>query len=109
MNLLPFLSTLLICVYFDIFFIVITEDLNDSNKKSFSYIQDPCANTKTGFGYSMSSKHKNSGSINFVKGETINVQNNQNSDKNNTITKHQKEPSPNCDMNKGSNAIIFWN
>lgn len=93
---------ILIICFFDV-----TEDLtNDTNLKSFSYVQDPCANIKTGFGYSVSSKHKNGGSINFIKGETINVQNNQNSDKNNVITKHQKEPITNCDIKKG-NAIIF--
>jgi hypothetical protein len=88
-------------------FIVITEDQNnDSNEKSFSYVQDPCANVKTGFGYSVSSKSINGGSINFIKGETINLKNNQNSDKNNVTSKQQKESITNCDIKKG-NAIIF--
>ncbi|KAF0767033.1 formin-binding protein 4-like [Aphis craccivora] len=54
-----------------------SEDLDDQkselNEKSLSYVQDPSANIKIGFGYSVSSNHKNGGSINFVKGETINV------------------------------------
>lgn len=71
------------------------------NEKSFSYIQDSCANMKTGFGYSTSSKHTNGGSINFVKRETINVQNNQNFDKN-CITNQQKDCIKNCDAKKGT-------
>ncbi|XP_060866511.1 formin-binding protein 4-like [Metopolophium dirhodum] len=80
------------------------EDLDDqkseSNEKTLSYVQDPCANIKIGFGYSVSSKHKNGGSINFVKGETINVHDNHNSNKNNVFSKHEKETIKNCDMKK---------
>uniref|UniRef100_A0A2S2QB47 WW domain-containing protein n=1 Tax=Sipha flava TaxID=143950 RepID=A0A2S2QB47_9HEMI len=83
-----------------------TEDQNnDSNEKSFSYVQDPCANVKTGFGYSVSSKSINGGSINFIKGETINLKNNQNSDKNNVTSKQQKESITNCDIKKAKNDI----
>lgn len=71
------------------------------NEKSFSYVQDPCANMKTGFGYSMSSKHTNGNSIHFVKGETINVHNNQNSDIN-YVTNQQKDTIKNCDTKKGN-------
>lgn len=49
----------------------------------------------------MSSNHKNGGSINFVKGETINLQNNQISDKN-TIQKQPKDSIKNCDTIKGN-------
>jgi len=85
----------------------ITEDQKiDLNEKSFSYAQDPCANVKTGFGYSMSSKHKNGGSINFIKGETINLQTNQNSDKY-YVAKQQKDPINNCDTKKGKINIFI--
>lgn len=81
----------------------ITDDQKtDLDEKSFSYAQDPCANSKTGFGYSVSSKHKNGGSINFIKGETINLQNYQNSDKYNVVVKQQKDPIKNCDTRKGN-------
>jgi len=66
----------------------------------FSYAQDPCANEKTGFGYSVSSKHKNGGSISFVRGETINLQNNQTSDKNDVTI--QKDTMKNCDIKNGN-------
>lgn len=49
----------------------------------------------------MSSNHTIGGSINFIKGETINVQNNQNSDTNN-ITKQHKDSVKNCDTKKGN-------
>lgn len=72
------------------------------NVSNFSYAQDPCANQKTGLGYSVSSKNKNGGSINFIKGETINLPNNQNdSDKNKAVTKQQKDPVKNCDTING--------
>ncbi|VVC24264.1 Hypothetical protein CINCED_3A009900 [Cinara cedri] len=80
------------------------EKASDLNETPFSYVQDPCANTKTGFGYSVSTKHRNGSSINFVKGETINVQNNQNLDTNNVITK-QKDTIKNCDTNKAKSCI----
>lgn len=54
----------------------------------------------------MSSKSITGGTINFIKGETINLQNNQNSDKNNVVSKQQKELITNCDIKKG-NLIIF--
>lgn len=72
-----------------------------------SYVQDPCANIKTGFGYSVSTKHKNGGSINFVKGETINVQNNQVPDKNNLIIKSQVDTNKNYDTNTGNVKLNF--
>lgn len=79
------------------------------NEKTFSYVQDPCANIKTGFGYSVSSKHKNGSSINFVKGETINLQNNQNSDINNLdITKQQQNPTKTCDSKKGNTTTFSF-
>jgi len=88
------------------------EDPDDSddqkselNEKSFSYVQDPCANIKIGFGYSVSSNHKNGGSINFVKGETINVHDNHNTKKNNVLTKHEKDSIKNCDIKKTKNYI----
>lgn len=80
-----------------VFLFTVDDQKTDLSEKSFSYAQDPCANVKTGFGYSVSSKHKNGGSINFIKGETINLQNsNQNSDKYNG-KKQQKVPINNCD------------
>lgn len=80
---------------------MILDDQNsDLTEKSFSYVQDPCANLKTGFGYSVSSNHKNGGSINFVKGETINLQNNQISDKI-AVQKQPKDINKNCDTIKG--------
>jgi len=57
----------------------------------------------------MSSKHKNGGSINFVKGETINVHNNHNSDKNNVLTKHEKDTIQSCDMKKSNAVLIVLN
>lgn len=85
------------------------EDLDDQkselNEKTLSYVQDPCANIKIGFGYSVLSKHKNCGSINFVKGETINVHDNHNSDKNNFFTKYEKDTIKNCDIKKSKNHI----
>lgn len=81
---------------------MIPDDQNsDLTEKSFSYAQDPCANLKTGFGYSVSSNHKNGGSINFVKGETINLQNNLTSDKI-AIQKQPKDSIKNCDTIKGN-------
>lgn len=78
---------------------MLTDDQNsDLTENPFSYAQDPCANLKTGFGYSVSSKHTNEGSINFIKGETINLQN---SDKNN-IQKQQKDSLKSCDTIKGN-------
>ncbi|XP_025197460.1 formin-binding protein 4-like [Melanaphis sacchari] len=86
-----------------------SEDLDDQkselNEKSLSYVQDPCANIKIGFGYSVSSSYKKGGSINFVKGETINVHDNHNSNKNNILTKHEKDTIKNCDMKKSKNYI----
>lgn len=71
------------------------------NEKTLSYVQDPSANLKTGFGYSVPSKHTNGGSINFVKGETMNLQNNQIPDKTNVITKQQKDSIMHCDIKNG--------
>lgn len=83
------------------FLIFITDDQkSDLNVKSFSYVQDPCANIKTGFGYSESSKHINEGSINFVKGETINLQTNLSSVKNNVLIRQQNDPIKNCNNKK---------
>lgn len=87
---------------------MISDDQNSNlTEKSFSYAQDPCANLKTGFGYSVSCNHKNGGSINFVKGETINLQNNQNFDKN-TIQKQPKDPIKNCDTIKGNIKLNIY-
>lgn len=71
------------------------------NEQTLSYVQDPSANLKTGFGYSVPSKHTNGGSINFVKGETMNLQNNQIPDKTNVITKQQNDSIKHCDIKNG--------
>ncbi|XP_050523146.1 formin-binding protein 4-like [Daktulosphaira vitifoliae] len=47
---------------------------NEFDEQKLIYTHDPCANSKIGFGYKLSSKNKNTGSINFVKGETMNSQ-----------------------------------
>jgi len=73
--------------------------------ESFSYAQDPSASKKIGFGYSVSSSHTNEGSINFVKGEIMNLQTNQKIDKN-SLTKQQKSPIENCDIKKGIIKIL---
>lgn len=79
------------------------DQTNDLNIKTFSYAQDPCANQKTGLGYSVSSKNKNGGSISFIKGETINLQSNQNStDKNKAVAKQQNDSAKNCDIINGN-------
>jgi len=72
--------------------------------ETFSYAQDPSASKKIGFGYSVSSSHTNEGSINFVKGEILNLQTNQKIDKNSLI-KQQKSPIENCDIKKGKTVI----
>lgn len=73
-----------------------------------SYVQDPCANIKTGFGYSVPTKNKNGGSINFVKGETMNLQNNQIPDKNNGTKQHKEDTIKSCDTNEGNVKFIIF-
>lgn len=55
----------------------------------------------------MLSNYKNGGSINFVKGETINLQTNLNSDKNNAI-KQQKDLIKNCDNTNGNTKVKYY-
>lgn len=88
---------------------MIDDQKSVSNEITLSYVQDPSANIKIGFGYSVSSKHQNGSSINFVKGETINVHDNHNSNKNNVFTKHEKETIKNCDMKKCNAFLIILN
>jgi len=92
-----------------IFVYIIDDQKSESTEKTLSYVQDPCANVKTGFGYSVSSKHKNGGSINFVKGETINVHDNHNSNKHNVFKKHEKDTINNCDIKKCNASLIILN
>lgn len=84
---------MIIHIIFVVFLIFIDDQKSDKNEKQIPYGQDPCASEKIGFGYSASLKSKNSGSINFIKGETINLQNNQNSNKI-------------CDIKKG--IVLLW-
>lgn len=96
-------------IYWNYFLRPTDEITNDSNETMLTYVQDPCANIKTGFGYSVSTKQNNGGSIHFVKGETMNLQNNQIPDKNNVIKQH-KDTTKNCDTNEGNvkfNLFVF--
>lgn len=92
---------ILILFIFKLLVFFTDNETNTMSQNTFSYVQDPCANIKTGFGYLASSKHKNGSTISFVKGETINVQN-QKSDKNNVVTRQQKDLVKKCDIKNGN-------
>ncbi|XP_050443305.1 formin-binding protein 4-like [Adelges cooleyi] len=75
---------------------------NSLNEKKLLYSHDPCANIKTGFGYSAPTKPNNGGSISFVKGETINLPSSPKFVKTNSLA---KQSTILCDLNIDKNHI----